>query len=794
LFPLLAAQIVAQARVRDSLVRELRYASAHGQHDHHAAMLRLSLALWYMAHNQTDTSAMLGYLRAAHADVQALHDKKITAEYYLAAGNIARRMYRNTEALYLLDTAITLHTELGQRNRVAYALSRIGLVFHQQHLYEIASEYHFAALHQAQMAGDSLIVLTQCLNLADLHLRIEQLHEARRFTQRGVRIANTHHDKSLAASLLGVSAEISLHEKAYEPALKAIDSALAINTRLGHPDDIQYALLIRGAILQAQGDIQAAIDMYKMIADSERVRTDRISDWTVWHLASAAYEQGRKTNNTQLVREAIELAETTLNHPTIEQHNEKLYAVLIAAYQWLGDSSSAFRVQGQSLAFQDSLLRLSMATRVSGMRDYYQLQQRHEEAALVHQERVFVSVTAGVIVCAATLVAWLQWKRSRLKQRTAALLEEKNTELVAINEKLTHTHGELQQAYHDLADSQASLEQQHQALETLLAEQNERKRLLNAAYHELDLAYQEVMANREELEQQNTTLAKLSIEKDELMGIMAHDLKNPLSQIRSMVEFAIEGEFDKETQRSILDSTIRAADRMFHLISTLLEVNRLERGSVEMHHEQVNMASVVSMVIDSFKIAAAEKNITLRVHTPPAAQRTIAFADSTATYRVIENLVSNALKYSPLGSNVFVSIEGGESIAELSSTLAKPTPSSPSSHVVRVFVRDEGPGISQEDKKRLFGKFARLSARPTAKESSTGLGLSIVKKLVEAMNGRVWCESSPESGVLGATFIMELPAAPPDYHVHTSPDSTDTLGSSSERILLTAALKSSSNL
>jgi signal transduction histidine kinase len=75
---------------------------------------------------------------------------------------------------------------------------------------------------------------------------------------------------------------------------------------------------------------------------------------------------------------------------------------------------------------------------------------------------------------------------------------------------------------------------------------------------------------------------------------------------------------------------------------------------------------------------------------------------------------------------------------------------------LRIEVADEGPGISEEDKKKLFGKFARLSARPTGGEHSTGLGLSIVKKMVEAMNGRVWCES--ELGK-GSTFIVELPTA-----------------------------------
>ena len=103
----------------------------------------------------------------------------------------------------------------------------------------------------------------------------------------------------------------------------------------------------------------------------------------------------------------------------------------------------------------------------------------------------------------------------------------------------------------------------------------------------------------------------------------------------------------------------------------------------------------------------------------------------------MDNLISNAVKYSPKGKSIFVRVREVEGR-------------------VRAEVQDEGPGISAEDRKRLFGKFARLTARPTAGEHSTGLGLAIVKRLVESMQGEVRCES--ELGQ-GATFIVELPVA-----------------------------------
>jgi two-component system sensor histidine kinase/response regulator len=110
--------------------------------------------------------------------------------------------------------------------------------------------------------------------------------------------------------------------------------------------------------------------------------------------------------------------------------------------------------------------------------------------------------------------------------------------------------------------------------------------------------------------------------------------------------------------------------------------------------------------------------------------------DRAAILQILDNLISNALKYSPPKTTVHVH------------TLPE------REHVV-VSVRDEGPGINEEDQKKLFQKFSRLSARPTGGESSTGLGLAIVKRLAEAMSGTVQCHSVPGSG---ATFSLRLPA------------------------------------
>jgi signal transduction histidine kinase len=152
---------------------------------------------------------------------------------------------------------------------------------------------------------------------------------------------------------------------------------------------------------------------------------------------------------------------------------------------------------------------------------------------------------------------------------------------------------------------------------------------------------------------------------------------------------------------------------------------------------------------------ATAKNILLHLDFQPASNLVI--TDQQAMIQVLDNIISNAVKYSPNDKQVFVRVLRHSSVVSGRSsndTAQRITNEQLTNDFLRIEVQDEGPGISEEDMKKLFGKFARLSAQPTGGEHSTGLGLSIVKKMVEAMNGRVWCES--ELGK-GATFIVELP-------------------------------------
>jgi signal transduction histidine kinase/ligand-binding sensor domain-containing protein len=255
----------------------------------------------------------------------------------------------------------------------------------------------------------------------------------------------------------------------------------------------------------------------------------------------------------------------------------------------------------------------------------------------------------------------------------------------------------------------------------------------------IEQANVELQSLNAELAEKNVELMSLNEEKNEFLGIVAHDLKNPIGAISGLTEVLEDESLPNEQRKEILTAIQKINSKMLDLVKNLLDVNRLESDNAQMNMVTVDITPVIEASVWQYHSQAAAKDIVLHFsdETEQSGMSTsnIVYADEQALVQVLDNLVSNAVKYSPYGKGIYIRLKS-------------------SLEAVRVEIQDEGPGISAEDQQRLFGKFARLSAQPTGGEHSTGLGLSIVKKLVEAMGGRVWCESEIDRG---ATFIVELP-------------------------------------
>jgi signal transduction histidine kinase len=279
----------------------------------------------------------------------------------------------------------------------------------------------------------------------------------------------------------------------------------------------------------------------------------------------------------------------------------------------------------------------------------------------------------------------------------------------------------------------------------------EQKHLLEKQSAHIQEVNTQLSFHNTQLDEQNQQLAALNNEKNELMSIVAHDLKNPIGAVRTMAELIATGQVAQAGE--VAENIVGTANRMLALVGNLLDLNRLESGAKVFSCVEIDIAPFVESTMWQYRHAAETKNITFQYSAETSS--TLALADEQAILQIVDNLISNAVKYSPQGKTIFIRIKD-EAVSpnEEGSLSREATDVLHSSSLLRLEVQDEGEGISSEDMKRLFGKFARLSAQPTGGEHSTGLGLSIVKKMVEAMGGRVWCESVHGHG---AMFIVALP-------------------------------------
>ena len=225
--------------------------------------------------------------------------------------------------------------------------------------------------------------------------------------------------------------------------------------------------------------------------------------------------------------------------------------------------------------------------------------------------------------------------------------------------------------------------------------------------------------------------------KNEILGTVAHDLKNPLGVILGRTEMLTElisAGSSKESVTAqvehIRDATRRLTSMVDHLISDAMA----DAFDITIRREPVDVGALVSEVADANQPLAVNKQQAITVSAPP---NFVTMCDSDRMREAIDNLISNAIKYSPIGGKIAVVVSH-----EQNNTIIR--------------IADEGAGLSPEDLGRLFGRFQRLSAKPTAGESSTGLGLSIVKRIIDMHGGRVNADSQGPG--LGSTFTVILPA------------------------------------
>jgi len=243
---------------------------------------------------------------------------------------------------------------------------------------------------------------------------------------------------------------------------------------------------------------------------------------------------------------------------------------------------------------------------------------------------------------------------------------------------------------------------------------------------------------------------KLQELKSEFVSIVSHELRTPLTCIKSALDLILSkrtGNINRD-QYKFLSIATRNVNRLARIINDFLDLSKMEAGKIEIRFQKLDLGAIIEAAVSTFTLNAKEKSVSLSAEIPPDLP-TIT-GDPDRLNQVLSNLLSNALKYT---------LEGGKVAIKASSINRLETPipeilSLPYRDYVRIEVTDTGPGIPQDDLKRVFDKFFQVEKSLTRMVPGTGLGLPICRQLVEAHEGRIWAESRPGTG---SKFVFVLP-------------------------------------
>ena len=709
-------QLFAQQQVIDQLEASLGSRRGRGLQDSVSVRLMLDLAQEYRRH---DPEKALALSQEAEDLSRRISDKPGLAMAFTSSGITYAQQGAWVRALNYFLKSVQLKEELQDQQGMAALLSNIGIIHGKLNDEERALRYHLLAAKSFQENSDR---------------------------------------KGLAYSYNNIGV-IYLDQNKYDAALQQFLKSLELKKELNDTQGLASTYVNIGITLTRQGALVRARESYEQAIVLYQKLDDKHGTAEVYHrLGLLALERADYKNALDYGRLALRISEETGSR--VVQRNA--YKLCADAYTALGRPADALASYRDYTGLKDSLFNEESSKLINEMTANYERERRERserenellrkdsELQTLELERreVRMEVQQSEIDL---LNKSREVQELKLVQQEATLREK---ELVAQERENRISLLEKDRELLDADRALKSAELQRQGLIRdglivgsvllvvillLLALQYREKRRSSEMFRqkseELERLNTAILAQESLLRTQNQRLEELNTEKSDLMSMLAHDLRSPIGNISMLAEAMTDHERPGEYMQRKAGQIHESAGRVLAMVQDLLDVNRLESGTVRLAFGPVDVRFAAERVMEGFAKAADRKGIALRLVAEPVLPDVI--ADAPALTQVFDNLVSNALKFSPAGSAVRVLLGTVEDR-------------------VRIEVVDQGPGITGEDRQRLFTKYARLSAQPTGGEYSTGLGLSIVSKLVTEMHGTVRCES--EAGE-GARFVVELPTA-----------------------------------
>jgi signal transduction histidine kinase/Tfp pilus assembly protein PilF len=623
-----------------------------------------------LAKAERNTFPEMAWLHAQEAlkIVEGTENTAFTERLFAFCGSLKRAEGSYDSARLYFERAHKLAITLNDPALIADNLNAIGTTHQHQGNLTQAVKIYLEALHTAESSGSKKQTANTFNNLGFIYKIQKEYDQALLHFKKALTIREEIGDMAGVAGAYNNIGLIYMENEKYDSARGWYLKSMAILNEEDHPREIAMVYNNIGVTFENQGLLPEGRSYYmRSLAIKMKLNDQR-------GLASTYGNLGDNLLEDKNPKEAIRYATMSRNLAAKTQSLEYMITatkILALAHAELGQYKEAFEYHVEHKSLQDSLYNETKSLHIREMTTKYNMTRKEQENKSLKT--------------AATL--------------TESLVNKQQTIIFAVALVLGVVL----------------------LLLTFLFQLYQKSRSLASA-----LAVQKL-----EVENTNAQLEDVLQEKNNVLNIMAHDLRSPMNKVVGLTQLiALEGPVTPQ-QQQCLTLISNVADQGRKIIGDLLLVNR--EGSSKIHITTFSLTDFLQEIIHQFAPESERKRIRLHLDVPE--KNLTITSDKDSLLRLLDNLISNAIKFSPPGKNIIVKAETEEQVIKLS-------------------VSDQGPGFSKEDKKDLFKKFKRLSALPTGGESSTGLGLAIVKQLVDQLGGEITLISEPASG---ATFEVVLP-------------------------------------
>jgi len=679
-------------------------------------------------------------------------DKSREAQTLVFIGNTFAGLGDYASALRQYNLGLYINQEIQDKQGISDALVNLGLSFQRMGEFTKAIDYYNQSFSLKREIGDIFGEARVLQNIATIHLSQGQFADAVKILNECKTIFENIKDKqglSMVHTNIG-AAHLRLGD--YSRAMVNFESALTIQKEIGDTVGEARSLAYLGSTFLRLKDNQGAIEKYQRALELQKKNSDTSTiSQTLLGLGSAYLEDEQYDNAQECFSQSLtyqqsagdrfgasrslgNLCRICLQRLDYEKALEYLQQAMIFHKQ-LSDREG----EAESLIYLGELSE-KVPEQVLVFSGQYEMYSIDEISEVIYKQALGIAQDIGsknIEQSAFSHLSELYEQRGQYKESfeyfKKSLEIERSISNTETSEKMAFLH------------SVFEAEQAKKEAEIYRLRNVELARLNNEIMRQSAMLQEQSMhiekTNRE-LRKKNKLMQAYLVEKDKMLGLVAHDLKSPISGVRMIGEFISSSykQLGPEMMYELGNDIKSSTSRMFDTISNLLEIQELEAGKQKPVMKKMDLTDALRSAVAQYTDKASLKGIVICEYYPSTP--CIATLDYMYCVRIVKNLLSNAIKYSPHHETVSV---------ELNVVIST---SSRKGRIARITVKDHGPGILSDEMPKLFKKFTKLSARPTGGEHSSGIGLSIVKQMVESQGGKVFCDSVPEQG---ATFIVEFP-------------------------------------